>query len=336
MNKKICWVIILLIVVSCSSELQNSVPPKFSTVTIALSSTPLIAPTVTLTSSPTSTKIVTSTADPILLTQEAIVSSCASAERTWYSKHLPYAFFTNELWGAVVCSDKGVYTKVSNSSLDKTWIVPSLDGDLSTPEPSWFWEPYLWTNDGKYLYLQARCLCFIDSPWLIYSSGFGLSRINLETGQVDTWLKPNDSSYSFEFTQGGELFAFSPPDSSHVIKIRDLISGEEQSLSFKNKYTILEYRWTPDKSRLVIFTEERGTNQSENGFSIIVYSMDSKILEKLVDKNNLNDSFPTEEYIGPRIYISELSNQVLRMEDVFQENVFELDIRTGELTKLDH
>lgn len=335
MDKKICWIFILLIVVSCSRELQNSVPPKFSTVTIASSSTPLIAPTVALTSSPTSTKIVTSTADPILLTQEAVVSSCASAERTWYSKHLPFAFYTNELWGAVVCSDNGVYTKVSNSSLDKTWIVPSLDGDLSTPEPNWFWVPYLWSDDGKYLYLQARCLCFIDSPWLIYSSGFGLSRLNLETGQADIWLKPNDSFYSFELTQDGELFAFSPPDSSHVIKIRDLISGEEQSLSFKEKYSILEYRWTPDKSRLVIFTEEYGSDQNQNGFSVFVYNISSKILRKLVDKNNFNNSFPTEEHIEPRVYISELSNDMLLLLDKYQENNFQLDIQTGELIRLD-
>ena len=254
------------------------------------------------------------------------------------SKYIEYrknSYSSNNSWIAMVCQDNGVYTKVSNSKQGIVWNIPAFDDGQTNSGLEWYWLPYLWSGDGKYLYLQPVCLCFIDSPWLIYSSGFGLSRLNLETGQADIWLKPNDSFYSFELTQDGELFAFSPPDSSHVVKIRDLISDEEQSLSFKEKYSILEYRWTPDKSRLVIFTEERGSVQSENGFSIFVYDISTEILKKLVDKNNLNSSFPTEDRIEPRIYISELSNGTLMLSDIDQENNFQLDIQTGELTRLD-
>ncbi len=187
-----------------------------------------------------------------------------------------------------------------------------------------------------YLYLEPACLCSIDSPWLIYSSGYGLSRLNLNTGLLDVWLKPNDVGYSFEFSQDGSLFAFLHPDLLDIIKIRNLITGDEQSLAFKEKYTILEFRWSLDNSRLIIFTEEHEANSSESGFSIFVYTVRSEILRKLIDKDTLGDTFPTEDYSGPRIFISSLSENILTLSDVFGEVEFQLNIETNELIKVNN
>jgi hypothetical protein len=255
-------------------------------------------------------------------------------EKTWYTKHLSKTYFTHENWGAVVCSDNSIYTRVSNESLNITWNVPPFDDDVSTPEPIAYWQPYVWSGDGRYLYLEPIFLGYIDSPWLIYSSGFGLSRLNLETGEFGIWLEPNIFGHSFEFTQDEKLFAFSPPDFNNTINIRDLISGREQSLSLKEKYSILQYRWTPDGSRLVILTEESAGDSSQSGFSIFVYNIKNEVLRKLLDKNNLNSSFLTEDFIEPRISISDLSNDVLFISDIFQENAFELNISTGELIQV--
>jgi hypothetical protein len=218
--------------------------------------------------------------------------------------------------------------------LEKTWSVPAVEDNSSTPEPSWYWMPYLWSDDGNYLYLQAVCLCSIDSPWLIYSDGYGIARLDLSTGQVDIWLKPSDNPwYSFAFSEDETLFAFSPNEVPRTIRIRDLVSGTEQDMSFKEKYSVLQYRWTPDHSKLVILTEESDPDDSKSGFSVFTYSVKSERLKKVLEKNRLNSSFPTPEAIEPRIFISELSNDILYLSDVYQENDFTLNIRTGELTQ---
>lgn len=339
MNKVACWALIALLMASCSQQPQNITSPTSVAFvdspapTNTVFSKPLITPTISSTPYPVPTKTLTLTLDPISLTQEAAVSSCAATERTWYTKHLSSDYFTKGQWGAVICSDNGIYTRVTNTSLDLTWNVPSYDdGNVNTPEPSWYWAPYLWSGNGKYLYLRSVCLCFIDSPWLLYSSGFGLSRLDLETGEFDIWLKPSDIGYSFEFSNDGNLLAFSLPDYSDVIKIRDLKSNNEQNLNFKEKYIILEFRWTSDNSQLVIFTEEHEDNPSESGFSVFVYSIEKGALRKLLDKNTLNSSFPTENSIEPRIYISDLTDDILTLSHVFDENTFKLNIQTGELS----
>src|SRR4030095_9974701 len=249
MNKVTYWALITLFIVSCSKEPQNIISPT-SVASIDLPiptntvfSTPLITPTISSTPRPVSTKTSTATVDPILLTQEAEVSVCAGNEKNWFDKFIWDTYFINGQWNAYICKDSGVYTKVSNPTNGIVWNVQSVDDDQNNPGPEWYWLPYLWSTNGKYLYLKPVCLCYIDSPWLIYSSGYGLSRLDLYTGEFATWLKTHYSGYSFEFTQDGNLFAFAPSDLQGVIKIRDLISGDEQDLSFRAKYAVLEFRW---------------------------------------------------------------------------------------------
>lgn len=340
MEKAVYLLVLALLVVSCAKEPQSTA----STLSVTLTDSPL--PTKTLTNtplvistatkiptkrSPTATKIATITPDPVLLTQEAIVSSCASTEREWYTGHLSTIYYINGQWGVTVCSDNGIYTRVTNESLNIIWEIPAVYGGSNTSELSWYWEPFLWSPDGRYLYMEPVCLCFIDSPWLIYASGFGLSQLDLISGQLSVWLAPSDNPwYAFAFSSNVKLFAFTPPDFYQIIKIRDLLTGEERSISFKEKYNILEYRWTPDNSRLVIFTEEYVSDPSENGFSVFVYSFKNDALIKLVDKNNMNFTFPTEDYIEPRMAISDLTNDVLELSTFYGENVFQINIRSGE------
>lgn len=344
MNKVAFGILIVLLVTSCSSELQNIATPSttiFSHPTLPRvpSSEPASTSTIVV-SFPSATKALTLTPNPILLTQKAVVSSCAASERSWYTKHLSGTYFTNEQWEAVVCSDDGIYTKIWNTPLGLTWKVPLLTNDRVYEndvhiEEQWYWVPYLWSENGIYLYMKPVCLCFIDSPWLIYSSGFGLSRLDLSAGQFDIWFKPSGiTSYSFAFTEDGNIFAFSPEQLPEMIKIRDLESGNEQLLGFKDKYSILEYRFTPDNSRLVIFTEEYESDSSKSGFSVFVYYLKTEILKKLLDKNNLNFSLPTETHIEPRIFISEVTNDLLTLNDVWDENDFQLNLWTGELVQV--
>jgi len=234
--------------------------PVSTLIVPAISTKPATAISRSLMNTPTSssdpqtalTKTITSTPNSINLTQEASVSSCAATERSWYTKYLSASYFTGQLWNAVICSDNGIYTKIWSESLGLNWTLPAVGDDFSGDELVWYWSPNRWSDDGMFLYLEPACLCSIDSPWLIYSNGYGLSRLNLNTGSLDVWLKPDDTGYSFQFSQDGSLFAFLHPELSDVIKIRNLITGGEQSLAFKEKYAILEFRWSSDNSRLII------------------------------------------------------------------------------------
>jgi hypothetical protein len=344
-EKAVYLLVLALFVVSCAKELQSIAPTTLSVTstdsrlpTKTLTNTPFVISAVTKIPSkrsPTATKTATITPDPVLLTQEAAVSSCASKERTWYTKHISTTYYVNGQWAVTVCSDNGIYTRVTNESLNIIWEIPAVYSGSNTSELSWYWEPFLWSPDGRYLYMKPVCLCFIDSPWLIYASGFGLSRLDLISGQLSVWLTPSDNSwYTFAFSSNVKLFAFTPPDFYQIIKIRDLLTGEERNISFKEKYNILEYRWTPDNSKLVIFTEEYVSDPSENGFSVFVYSFKNDAIIKLVDKNNLNFTFPTEDYIEPRMAISDLTDDILFLSDIFNENNFQFNIRSGKLFRV--
>src|SRR5688572_17561856 len=211
------------LLISCCTELPATIFPTIMVTANASTgavSTLSIA-TIPHTTSATSTEKPTETLVPILLTQEAMVSSCAAKEKAWYTKHLSTTYFTHGNWGAVVCSDHGIYTKVSNEFLDITWTLAPFDDDVTTPDPIAYWKPYLWSADGKYLYLEPVFLGYIDSPWLIYASGFGLSRLSLRTGEFGVWIQPSIFGHAFEFSQDETLFAFSPPDFNNTIRIRD-------------------------------------------------------------------------------------------------------------------
>jgi hypothetical protein len=339
MKNLIIVALLILILASCSMKPQeNGLQPTFTPIVHPASSTPtnptatiqLKTPPPSLTPRSPITIESTKTLDSAYATRESVLDSCRGGAENRLDKFSTQPYSSNNQWSAFICQDNGIYTRISNLNLGITWNVPPLDRDSSISGPEWFWEPYLWSDNGLYLYLRPKFLGYIDSPWLIYSNGFGLSRLDLETGQLTIWLGPSFDGYSFAFNQVETLFAFSPADFPDMIIIRDLVAGAEQNLSFKEKYSILEYRWTPDNSRLVIFTEERGNNQSESGFSIFVYSFRSEVLRKIVDKNRLNSSF-SEEFDEPRIYMSELTNDILTLLDMYQENNFQVNIRTGEL-----
>ena len=336
MNKVIVRFLIILLVTGCTTEIQSTMSPV-SIVSPAPTSTifsqSAVGPTDISVPRSIPTETSTPTLEPVHLAEEALVSSCAAKEMAWYTKHLSITYYVNDQWGVVVCSDDGIYTKVMNETINIIWKIPAVY-DNSNEFPSWYWVPFLWSPDGKYLYMKPVCLCFIDNPWLIYSSGYGLAQLSLETGEFGVWLKPSDVGYSFEFSHDEIFFAFSSPDLSDVIKIRNLISGDEQNLSFKEKYIILEYRWTSDNSQLIIFTEEHENNPSESGFSVFVYNVKNDVLKKLVDRDNLNYSFPTENDSFPRMYISDLTDDILTLSQIFDENTFQVNIRTGELVQI--
>jgi hypothetical protein len=265
------------------------------------------------------------------VTQQAALDSCKGNSQDSIDLSTTQAYSATRFWSATVCQDDGIYTKVEKLGKDKFYKIPALNTDVKTSGPDWIWEPYLWSIDGNYLYLKPRYLGSIDNPGL-YSSGFGLIQLDLSSGERNTFLKPRVEGYNFALSEDGRLFAFLS-DIPRTIIIRDVKIKEEHQLSFKERYKILEMRWTPDEARLIILTEESAEDPAQSGFSIFEYSLEGKDLKKLVDKNNLNSLYSSDPSAEPRIYISDLSNEILSLSDQLQDGYFDVNLQTGEVTQ---
>lgn len=328
MKKPLLLLIASIMLASCSARATEPVVSATSipSSTLTKSSLP------TLTVAPTFTAEPTQTPDLKIATREAALDSCRGNNQNNIDKFIHQAFSTNQFWSATVCQDNGIYTKVAKIGKEKVYKIPAIDTDPTTSGPDWFWEPYLWSVDGDYLYLVPRYLGFIDSPWLLNSSGFGLTQLDLSTGARNVLLPPRGEGYTFGLSEDGRLFAYLT-DIPRTINILDVKTKEKRQLSFKERYNILEMRWTPEGAKLIILTEESAEDPAHGGFSIFEYSLEGDDLTKLVDKNNLNSLYSSDPSQEPRIYISDLSNNVLSLTDILEERYFDVDLQTGKVTQ---
>lgn len=330
MKKTLLLLLVSILLAGCSAQATEPVVSEIKTSPPTATERP--RPTHTL--PPPSTQEPTQTPDPMLAIREAALESCHGNSQDNIDKYIDRGYSATRSWSATVCQDDGIYTRVTRLGKEKVYKVPALDTDANTTGPDWFWEPYLWSVDGDYLYLTPRYLGSIDSPWLIYSAGFGLVQLDLSTGARNILLEPYDGGYTFALSEDGRLFAYLT-DIPRTINILDVKTGEKRQLSFKERYRILEMRWTPDGARLMILTEELADGPAQGGFSIFEYSLERDELTKLVDKNNLSSIYSSDEFDEPRIHISNLSNEVLSLSDTLQEGYFEVNLETGEVTQTD-
>jgi len=97
---------------------------------------------------------------------------------------------------------------------------------------------------------------------------------------------------------------------------------------------VLKYQWTPDNSRLVVFTEEHIENPLEAAFSIFVYSLRDDLLIKVAGKKKVDISALTDPYDAPRISITNLTNDFLELSDIYSEEKFRINLRSGEFISI--
>ncbi|MGE5375827.1 MAG: hypothetical protein ACM3XO_12290 [Bacteroidota bacterium] len=323
MKNTILLILACLLLAGCTAQAAKPVVPEGNT----QSSTATESPRPTLTPPATSTQAPSQTPDPVLATRQAALASCRGNSQENIDRYIDRGYSATRFWSATVCQDDGVYTKVAGLGKDKFYKIPALDTDARTTGPDWFWEPYLWSVDGDYLYLTSRYLGSIDA------GGSGLMQLDLSTGERNVLLKPRLEGYDFALSEDGRLFAFLT-DIPRTIDILDVKTKEKHQLSFKERYKILEMRWTPDGARLIILTEESAADPAPGGFSIFEYSLESDNLTKLVDKNNLNSLYSSDASAAPRVYISDLTNDILSLSDKLQQSNFEVDLRRGDVIQI--
>ena len=323
MQKLYFMVLLVLFLVSCEANQMQTPTLKTNTPTPTIMM--LDMPTVFSTPNPTSTNKPTQTIDPIQATQEVALASCRGNSDTPIDKYIQQAYSQFNHWTATVCQDDGIYTKVLNLETEKIWNVASIDDNTSYSGPEWFWEPFLWSENSKYLYMKSEPIGFIDSPWLRYSSGFGLSRLNLENGQMDVWLKPSQGGYHFAFNSDATFFISSFTGFPNILKIRDLNLGKEENLILKDKYYALSFAITPNDSRLVVMAQEYEATESKDNIVLFIYNMKTKTLRKI---------FVSSNQVDANIIFNQISNDYFIMYDIYTGDYIQANILTGDVSIL--
>lgn len=87
----------------------------------------------------------------------------------------------------------------------------------------------------------------------------------------------------------------------------------------------------------MIFSEEHAEDPLEAAFVIFVYSLKDDTLIKIAGIKKKEILASTDPYDSPRILISNLTNDVLDLSDLYSEEKFQVNLRSGEfisLTKL--
>lgn len=218
---------------------------------------------------------------------------------------------SNDQWTLFTCSPKiddrgkkwtpGVvdygkrYTKIVKTDMSTTWTIQHDRFDYSVIDrPDAFLSPYLWTADGKYLYLFPRNLFGPDGgPQSGYFRSYinDLYRINLVTGEFGPFLK-SDQFGNFAFSRDDQLLVYSDKVEPDVIHIRNVES--ETDLQVKLYEDIVAsggFTWNSDSTKVVIFVgygkEEMGDDPREDlsGIGIYVLTPQNMHAQKVLAKD---------------------------------------------------
>jgi hypothetical protein len=281
---------------------------------------------------PTSTPFPSPTTNPVRATAMSFVDACGG---NWsHNYRHEQVLSPNGQWAATVCEDKGLYTKVFRVDGSASWTLSPLnsEGVAVTENWEWYLMPYYWSRNGQYLYLTPIYWGAIDGPGYIFVDGFGLFRLNLYDGRLDQWLKIKmPDGYAFSFSPDEKWFLYSDPNLSKIIRVRNMISGEMDYLSFKDEYVDAGmFLWTKDSAKVLIVAGISDWVSGDGGFSLLVYDPKEKKLRILIDndKRKLAPCYYNKEGIvaGPW-----LSDEVALMCNR-EEKYWTLNIRTGVLT----
>lgn len=114
--------------------------------------------------------------------------------------------------------------------------------------------PHFWSPDGKYLYLSIGL--YVSGP-IYYVDGWGLLRLDLESGHIVEILEPTtDHYYNFTFSPDGQYLAYIVRKyDPTILNIVDLQTGEHINFGILNKYNQAgNILWSPDQ-RMIVFEQ---------------------------------------------------------------------------------
>jgi WD40 repeat protein len=160
-----------------------------------------------------------------------------------------------------------------------------------------------WQKDNRHLFI------FTSFEMMGFThDGFGLYRIDAQTGQSEALLPIADTSYAFAFSPNGESYAYAG-DSENSLHIVSIETGVDISYEITRPITFVQkLLWTPDSAGL-IFVD--GILLGENATtSLLMFDLDKKDFFTLL--NNSEKRFAPVEWKSAKEVILQNWNDGLK------------------------
>ena len=225
--------------------------------------------------------------------------------------YLDVIWLSNDQWTLFTCSPKaedrgkrwtpGVvdfgkrYTQIIKTDLSTTWTIQHDTFDYSKIDrPNALMMPFLWTADGRYLYLYLNYYPDPDGgPQSEFFRSYinDLYRLNLETGEFKLFLKSNQFS-ALAFSPNDQVIAYSGQDEPDVIHIRNMET--ETDLQVKLNEDIVAsgaFTWNSESTKVVFFVgygkqEEGDDPQADlSGTAIFILTPQNMHVQKILAKD---------------------------------------------------
>jgi Tol biopolymer transport system component len=188
-------------------------------------------------------------------------------------------FSPDGLWLTEFCyspNDQDLILTISRKDSQILWKVLFQDSIPQMDMPDGWMSVVRWSNDGRFVYFYSDFggsggECFYKTR----ERGFGLFRLDLQSGQNTTILPPN----------GWSGFSFSPTDRRLVygalardLKILDMTTGKTIDIpSAGDNYETGGYLWSSDGIQLVYSTLTRDEQGERENYSLRLFDAQTGI-----------------------------------------------------------
>lgn len=232
---------------ACGSNVSSTMP----TIVTSTSVLPTVRTSLTSTATPESEEIQG-------FSEEFFSKECQKAGYASLANFYPNVYFSpDEEWSFTSCfnfsEDTITYPFIVSNITQENLLVFSPEDimpDFIEKYPSVWFTPIYWGKTEKNLIIRASLSC-PDSFECIYEDGEALYMMDLGSGDFSVLLPPQVTSprfrYAFSVSPDGKYLAYVNQSMPEVLHIQDLVSGNDQTVDLKGKYSKVGiFAWTPD------------------------------------------------------------------------------------------
>jgi hypothetical protein len=246
-------------------------------------------------------------------------------------------------WVVIQClPNRGIlggYTLLANHDGSITWRISYET--LQLP----YEREYLWGHRadqaGKYLYLVPGNLSSPSGGYLInyiFGWGYGLYRIDLQTGQLQEVLGEVKGGYYVDLSLSSDAryVAWSSTTESNMAYIQDLEKKEVTKVELGESYKIVgAFNWSPDNRTLVFAASLHELEEGKSGISL--FTLDTKDMQpRLLFYDDQRNLVPWFNSNTSEMWLNTDTMRVASYsyETDYISEEWELNIRTGDLIQL--
>ncbi len=114
-----------------------------------------------------------------------------------------------------------------------------------------------WDQYSRYVFLSK--LYAVDRSPYHTLDGYGLYRLDTQTGQLSSWLGETGISYSFAFSLDGTYLAYSTSMDDNLLHVDNIETGKTETLPIPGKFLwAANFHWSPNSQKMVFMTLHEG------------------------------------------------------------------------------